>query len=146
MLHALAIVMLRGEYARTPGCWRYTGSAVDNQAGHSRAMFGAITDSPAFDATIRFATAMVQDGMSRVRVIVPREAGVLTHARRAARLAGVSVQAEHVGSATITIQFSSLQQRPVNANGSASDRDLHRGSRRRRRWSRILGWLVSARR
>src|ERR1051326_3029959 len=69
MLHALAIVMLRGEYARTPGCWRYTGSAVDNQAGHSRAMFGAITDSPAFDATIRFATAMVQDGMSRVRVI-----------------------------------------------------------------------------
>jgi hypothetical protein len=90
--------------------------------------------APAFEATLRFATALVQDGMSGVTVVVPRAPGVLLRARGAARVAGVSVHADNVGSAMITMRFS----RPL----ATSNVDLQRRSGRRRRWGGLLRWLV----
>jgi hypothetical protein len=56
--------------------------------------------------TLKLATALVQDGASRVTVVITRAPGVLLRARVAARAAGVTVRADHVGSATITLRFS----------------------------------------
>ena len=83
------------------------------------------------EATLRFATALVQDGMTGVTVIVPRAPGVLARARGAAEVAGVSVKANYVGSTSISMRFSSVAQAaapPVQAH------------RRRRRWRTLLGW------
>jgi hypothetical protein len=55
---------------------------------------------------VRFATSLVQDGVSGVTVIVPRAPGVLARARAGAQLAGVRVHVETVGSTTITMRFS----------------------------------------
>jgi hypothetical protein len=63
-------------------------------------------NSPAYEATLRFATALVLDGVSRVTVLVPRAPGVVLRARLAARMAGVKVRADHVGGAMITLRFS----------------------------------------
>jgi hypothetical protein len=57
-------------------------------------------------ATLRFATALVKDGMTGVTLVVPRAPGVLARARLAALVAGVEVSARDVGSATITLRFS----------------------------------------
>jgi hypothetical protein len=59
-----------------------------------------------FDASLRFATALVQDGISGVTLVVPRNPGVLARARAAAQSAGVDVVAADVGSASITMRFS----------------------------------------
>jgi hypothetical protein len=61
--------------------------------------------SPSYEATLRFATALVQDGVSRVTVLIPRAPGVLLRARLAARAAGVAVRADQVASTTITLRF-----------------------------------------
>jgi hypothetical protein len=104
--------------------------------------------APSFEATLRFATALVQDGVSGVTVIVPRAPGVLTRARAAARLAGVRVRADHVGSATITMRFSG-QRPPVAAarESAVPNRKLAPPptGRGRQRWSRLLGWIALAR-
>lgn len=60
----------------------------------------------AYDATLRFASALVQDGVSGVRVVVPRTPGLLVRARVAAQAAGVVVRAERIGSAAMTLRFS----------------------------------------
>jgi hypothetical protein len=69
------------------------------------------------DATLRFATLLVQDGVTGVTLVLPRAPGVLVRARQAAQLAGVSVCAERIGGATITLRFSnkltSEQRRPA---------------------------------
>jgi hypothetical protein len=61
---------------------------------------------PAFEATLRFATSLVQDGVSGVTVIVPRVPGVLARARTGARQAGVTVRVDNIGSTSITMRFS----------------------------------------
>jgi len=62
---------------------------------------------PVYEATIRYATAMVQgqDGVSGVTVVLPRTPGLLARARAMAQAAGVSVRAEWMGSATMTLRF-----------------------------------------
>ena len=87
-------------------------------------------DPGSIEATLRFATALVQDGMTGVTVVVPRAPGVLNHARGAAQLAGVLVRAEYVGSTSISMRFSSVAPMvpPVRTH------------RRRRRWRTLLGW------
>jgi hypothetical protein len=52
------------------------------------------------------AIGLAQDGMTRVTVVVPRQAGVLQQAREAASTAGVDVTAENLGTASITLRFS----------------------------------------
>jgi hypothetical protein len=64
-----------------------------------------------FEASLRFATALVQDGISGVTIVVPRAPGVLARARAAAQSAGVSVLASDVGSASITMRFSGVVPR-----------------------------------
>jgi len=59
-----------------------------------------------FEASLRFATALVQDGISGVTIVVPRQPGVLARARAAAQSAEVSILAADVGSASITMRFS----------------------------------------
>jgi hypothetical protein len=59
-----------------------------------------------FDASVRLAIGLAQDGMTRVTVVVARRPGVVRQARRAARAAGVEVVAERVGTASITLRFS----------------------------------------
>jgi hypothetical protein len=58
------------------------------------------------EASLRFATALVQDGISGVTLVVPRKPGVLARARAAAQSAEVSMLAVDVGSASITMRFS----------------------------------------
>src|SRR4051794_29242576 len=105
----------------------------------NRDSFGTRSISPAVDATLRYATGLVLNGMSGVTIIVPRTPGVLNRARHAAREAGVLVRADNVASTTITMRFSADSpkfERPI----------VHqtRRSRRRagsRKWSRLFGWL-----
>ncbi|HEY1294957.1 MAG TPA: hypothetical protein VGJ60_17905, partial [Chloroflexota bacterium] len=109
------------------------------------------SDSPlaasAFDATLKFATALVRDGMSGVTVVLPREPGVLSRARGAADDAGVQVRADEVGSLTITMRFSSSGQL---AEGGGPPWRITRGrcGTDRGRPSALsgAGWRVSARR
>jgi hypothetical protein len=67
-----------------------------------------VQDGVNIEATLRFATALVQDGMTGVTVVVPRAPGVLARARGAAEVAGVSVKANYVGATSISMRFSSL--------------------------------------
>ena len=83
-------------------------------------------DGVNIEATLRFATALVQDGMTGVTVVVPRAPGVLARARGAAEAAGISVRANYVGSTTISMRFSSVTPTVVPP------------VRMRRR--RLLGW------
>lgn len=61
------------------------------------------------DSSVRLAIGLAQDGETRVTLVVPRRSGVLLRARQAARKAGVNVVAERVGTATITLRFSSRE-------------------------------------
>jgi hypothetical protein len=70
---------------------------------------------------------LVQDGVTGVTVILPREPGLLVRARLAARAAGVEVRADQIDSATITLRF-----RRGPAVGSRPWPRLERGRR---------GWL-----
>ena len=63
-------------------------------------------DTLAYDGTLSFATALVRDGVSGVTVVIPRAPGVVLRARAIARAADVVVQADQVGSHTITLRFS----------------------------------------
>jgi hypothetical protein len=99
--------------------------------------FDTTAAAPGLDATLRFATALVQDGMSGVTVVVPRAPGVLTRARVAAQLAGVRVRAHDVGSASITMRFSL----PADAVPVLRKR-APRSDQERQRWRRLLGWLA----
>ena len=63
-------------------------------------------DAPAYEATLRYATALAQDGMTGVSVVLPRTPGLLVRARAAAAAAGVVVRAERIGSAAMTLRFS----------------------------------------
>jgi hypothetical protein len=65
-----------------------------------------VQEPSAFEATLRFAAALAQDGATGVTVIVPRARGVLARARDLAQAAGVSVFATDVGSESITMRFS----------------------------------------
>jgi hypothetical protein len=65
------------------------------------------SDHPrAFEATLRYAAALVLDGVSGVKVVVPRTPGLVARARTVARVAGVAVTAERIGSTTMTLRFS----------------------------------------
>jgi hypothetical protein len=111
---------------------RYTRDVVDERVDLRWDGLGASPTPPAFEATLRFATALVQDGMSGVTVVVPRAPGVLTRARGAAQVAGVSVHADNIGSAMITMRFSG----PL-PSGHAPTRP--------RGWARLLAWIFRAR-
>jgi hypothetical protein len=63
-------------------------------------------EAPPVAGTLRFATALVQDGVTGVTVVTPRAPGVLVQARQAARAAGVAVRVDQIGSMTITLRFS----------------------------------------
>ena len=63
-------------------------------------------DTPGFEATLRCATALAQDGMTGVSVVLPRAPGLLLRARAAAAAAGVVVRAEQIGSTAMTLRFS----------------------------------------
>jgi hypothetical protein len=67
------------------------------------------SSSPSYDATLKFATALVQDGLTRVTVLIPRSPGALVRARLAARTAGVTLTVDEVGSLSITLRFSAAQ-------------------------------------
>ena len=60
---------------------------------------------PSYPATLKFATALVQDGISGVTVVLPRSPHVLAEARETAAAAGVEVQVEQIGWASITLRF-----------------------------------------
>jgi hypothetical protein len=68
--------------------------------------------SQAHDAEFKLASAMVQDGVTRVTVVVPRAPGVLVRARVLAQQAGVEVSAGQIGSEMITIRFAGLPTAP----------------------------------
>ena len=81
--------------------------------------------SPANPATIRFATALVQDGVSGVTVVLPRSPHVLAQARQAAAAAGVSVEVERIGGTSITLRFaaySASRRAPGNDERGNQDR------------------------
>lgn len=78
-----------------------------------------------FEATFRFAAALVQDGTTGVTVIVPRGRGVLARARSLAAAAGVSVSALEVGSTSITLRFSG-EPREIRRHRSAWTRLFRR--------------------
>jgi hypothetical protein len=80
-------------------------------------------------ATLRFATALVKDGMTGVTLVVPRAPGVLARAHAAARAADVEVSAQDIGSATITLRFR------AGRAAAASPRPA------RRRWAWLPGWV-----
>ena len=106
---------------------------------------GTRTVSPAVEATLRFATALVQDGMSGVTVVVPRAPGVLMRARMVARRAGVSVLADNVGSAMITMRFSGRVSTVDRVVHNREPRSLSGRDRRQEGWRRLVGWLVGNR-
>jgi hypothetical protein len=89
-----------------------------------------VQEQASFEATLRFAAALVKDGMTGVTVVIPRAPGVLAQARSAAEVAGIAVRAEYIGSTSITMRFSSVVPLvpPV------------RTRRQRRRWRALLGW------
>lgn len=108
-------------------------------------------DSPAsrHAATLRFATGLVQDGVSGVTVVLPREPHVLAQARQTAAEAGVEVHVERIGRASMTLRFVD-QSSPRRAPGHGE-----RTTRRDRGWTiaglperwtaRLLGWASSLR-
>ena len=63
-----------------------------------------------YEASVRYATALVQDGVTGVRLVLPRTPGLVARARAAGRAAGVAVRAEQIGSATMTLRF--FSERP----------------------------------
>ena len=124
---------------------RYTRRCVHDHLGLDGDRAGTTSGLLGFDATFRIATALVQDGMTGVTVIIPRQPGVLSCARAVARLAGISLRAEDVGSATITMRFSAQQSGVAGARGAI--RSEHRrvwqpGVPDRGRWARLFSWFL----
>ena len=64
------------------------------------------SDAAVDNVTLRLASSLVQDGVTRVTVVIPRAPGVLVRAQRAADAAGVAVRADDIGSTTMTLRFS----------------------------------------
>jgi hypothetical protein len=59
------------------------------------------------EGTLRVAARMVHDAVTTgVTLVLPRERGVLSRARRAAREAGIQVSVDQIDSATVTLRFS----------------------------------------
>jgi hypothetical protein len=69
--------------------------------------------SQAHDAEFKLASTMVQDGVTRVTVVVPRAPGVLVRARVLAQQAGVEASAGQIGSEMITIRFAGSPTAPA---------------------------------
>jgi hypothetical protein len=69
--------------------------------------------SQVHDAEFKLASSLVQDGVTRVTVVVPRGPGVLVRARVLAEQAGVEASAGKISGETITIRFSGSQAAPV---------------------------------
>ena len=96
---------------------------------------------PDFETTLRLATNLVRDGVKGVTVIVPRAPGVLPRARDAAQVAGVSVRAHNVGSATITMRF--FAESGNSRQAATAQNESRQRSRRARSgqgWSRFFKW------
>jgi hypothetical protein len=68
-------------------------------------------DALSNEASLRLATALVQDGVTRVTLVLPRAPGTLARARAVAEKAGVDVRAADIGSKTMTLRFSASPQR-----------------------------------
>jgi hypothetical protein len=68
-------------------------------------------DARTNEASLRLATALVQDGVTRVTLVLPRAPGVLARARAAAADLGVDVRASDIGSKTMTLRFSAYEKR-----------------------------------
>ena len=64
-----------------------------------------------YEGPLKFATTLVQDGVTGVTVVLPRQPGVLARARAAAQEACVEVCAARVGSETITLRFRAFAER-----------------------------------
>jgi hypothetical protein len=99
-------------------------------------------------ATLKFATALVKDGFSGVTVVLPRSPHVLAQAREAAAAAGVQIEVEKIGGASITLRF--LAQSPLRREPGADERTTRRGRGRLsglpERWAaRALRWASSVR-
>jgi hypothetical protein len=62
--------------------------------------------SQVHDTEFKLASSLVQDGVTRVTVVVPRRPGVLVRARVLAEQAGVEASAGQISSEMITIRFS----------------------------------------
>jgi hypothetical protein len=86
---------------------------------------------PAFEATLDFAMALVQDRVSGVRLVLPRSPGLVTRARAAGRAAGVVVRAERIGGDTMTLRFTA----------ESGPDDVQRASRSSA-WRRLRLWLL----
>jgi hypothetical protein len=100
---------------------------------------------PGCEATLRFAAALVQDGVSGVTVVVPRVPGVLTRAREVARFAGVRVRADNVGATNITMRFSGLESAITTPVDATHAQALRRTVGGRKRWMRVFEWLTRTR-
>jgi hypothetical protein len=72
-----------------------------------------LASTQAHDAEFKLASALVQDGVTRVTVVVPRAPGVLVRARVVAQMAGAQASAGRISSGSITIRFSSSTARPA---------------------------------
>ena len=103
-----------------------------------------------FPATLKFATALVQDGVSGVTVVLPRSPHVLAQARQAAAQAGVDIQVERIGHASITLRFlahSGSRREPGNGERTTRRTRGWRVSALPGRWTALLlAWVSSVRR
>jgi hypothetical protein len=101
-------------------------------------------------ATLRFATSLVQDGVSGVTVVLPRRPHVLAQARETAAEAGVEVRVEQIGRASMTLRFvahSASRRAPGSGERTTRRARGWRFSALAERWgARLLGWASSVRR
>jgi hypothetical protein len=95
------------------------------------------------EATLRLASALVQDGITRVTVIVPRAPGVLMRARIVAEGADVEVSAGQIASTSMTLCFS---PRPaIDPRRAGVQNSTRRGTNRAWLWTRCRTWLCALR-